>query len=1006
MKKILFGMLLFCLAMVVSVQVSYANGVNTKHIFSIEDPTWIRNSGMSKGVNHDRQDLGFILQAGKVLKVRQTNPNFGRTLKLSLLGNDSQFEKSVNVGTNWVTISSSKSLVPFIDTPFGDTSATIQYEVVSNEAQKPLPTYKSQNSERDFFRMWDQFNSEYALVQGKDFQLFVPKGDKEKLRNMRDFNSLDALIGHYEKLFKMYNQIAGFDGLTAYNKNSANRYFLKADANGPGGAYYSWNWTAMTSPSIESWLKEADWGQLHEIGHGYQAGFDSKGMYTGEVFNNLYGVQYQYEHYGKAADKNGWLFDYGNKKAVEEGLYESLIEKNGTYESVGLREKLILLTMLRQKAGNDALPAMYQGYRKAANEPDFNPEAYALPDLFNEYYSQYSQLDFSPVLEKWGLTLSGNQEFVNRAKGYPAVASLAHIVPKDKLASARNLLDAKLLITSNFEMVKNEEIASLDLKGDLTLTLKADNISDLVGSKIRLKDGTRTVQEKVISNGSMTFTSVPNGVYSLEVVGSQADKYDVKTSYVYVKEAKNNANISLTKINKSFIGNQTIQFLGLSNQPFASFQTDVNQGIAKLSVVSSTPHSYFENRKYAEITVKNASGAVRYHKIINGTNASTGIDEFAFREGDRVEVYHAETAGRLVSKESIVDSSRSDNVWVMTKWGLKNQQLQNNAEQDFQKKVVAIGDALLKDETMKAAPLSLVEGKKHLLVAIQSLTEPAKTEYLQKYKNLFPGKEEKNFVNDYVYTFKGWGNHLIATMNVSPKDMQATVAINANMPHSYFASSYASITILDRNGLEKYTKDFVGTTNYPASTTQIHLAEGDYIKVTHKESGSRLTIQEKTHQTFLKKGDLITYRVTNTGLEEVSTSEIPVPKAAGYDFQYVLKGLSNHVVATMNVSLTDMQATILVTGNRPHDYFTASYAAIDIADKNGTRKYRQDYYGTTDYPTKTTRINLAEGDRIKVSHREAASRLTIQNMQNGSLLEKTNLTTVYIVKKTGLELVK
>ncbi|MDT2191207.1 hypothetical protein [Paenibacillus larvae] len=42
--------------------------------------------------------------------------------------------------------------------------------------------------------------------------------------------------------------------------------------------------------------------------------FDDKGIYTGEVSNNLFGVQHQYSKNGKDADKIGWLFNYGKKK--------------------------------------------------------------------------------------------------------------------------------------------------------------------------------------------------------------------------------------------------------------------------------------------------------------------------------------------------------------------------------------------------------------------------------------------------------------------------------------------------------------------------------------------------------------------------------------------------------------------------------------------------------------------------------------------------------------------
>ena len=52
------------------------------------------------------------------------------------------------------------------------------------------------------------------------------------------------------------------------------------------------------------WLEEG-WGPLHEIGHGYQTDFDGKGMYTGEISNNIFAPQYQYEKWGKEADTKG-----------------------------------------------------------------------------------------------------------------------------------------------------------------------------------------------------------------------------------------------------------------------------------------------------------------------------------------------------------------------------------------------------------------------------------------------------------------------------------------------------------------------------------------------------------------------------------------------------------------------------------------------------------------------------------------------------------------------------
>ncbi|MDT2294739.1 hypothetical protein P7H15_20720 [Paenibacillus larvae] len=56
-----------------------------------------------------------------------------------------------------------------------------------------------------------------------------------------------------------------------------------------------------------------------------------------------------------------------------------------------------------------------------------------------------------------------------RSKGYKATASLADIVSESQLSNARKLVDKDILINSNFEMVDNQQIAPLGLKGSVKI---------------------------------------------------------------------------------------------------------------------------------------------------------------------------------------------------------------------------------------------------------------------------------------------------------------------------------------------------------------------------------------------------------------------------------------------------------------------------------------------------------------------------------------------------------
>ena len=59
---------------------------------------------------------------------------------------------------------------------------------------------------------------EVCVNSRESFQLFVSKKDKELVRSLKDFQSLDELIAYYEDIFAMYDSIIGLDGSTVENK--------------------------------------------------------------------------------------------------------------------------------------------------------------------------------------------------------------------------------------------------------------------------------------------------------------------------------------------------------------------------------------------------------------------------------------------------------------------------------------------------------------------------------------------------------------------------------------------------------------------------------------------------------------------------------------------------------------------------------------------------------------------------------------------------------------------
>lgn len=234
----------------------------SKSIYTLTKPVWRDSAGLNKGLYHDKQHLGIILAAGEVLKIRQTNNKFNSWLSGHLLTDDSKTEQRFSLGTDWIEISSYTDSVPFIDTPYIDGSPQVTFEYAIDS--KILPVLGEGENEEDFFQSWESQDAEYGLLEGEFNRLLVPRIDRYELKKAGP----TELFAYYRRIFNLYNSLAGlsFDPWPITDRNSKNRYFMKADKNGVGVGYYGQFWTAESSSSMRSfWLTPEDnnWGSLH-----------------------------------------------------------------------------------------------------------------------------------------------------------------------------------------------------------------------------------------------------------------------------------------------------------------------------------------------------------------------------------------------------------------------------------------------------------------------------------------------------------------------------------------------------------------------------------------------------------------------------------------------------------------------------------------------------------------------------------------------------------------------
>ena len=675
-------------------------------------PTNNLNAGILMGNGHDRQDLGIQLEKDSIIKIKQVNPNFKENLTLRLLTNDSHTESSVVFSKDEVELTAKDLCVPFIDTPYNQSNGEKPIVEISIQGGKRnLPKYTSHTDFTSFSNQWNS-TSGYALIQGKRFQIFLPPENK----NTTLATNLNQVINMYDNdIIGFYNELIGLSdhATDPINQASVRRYFYKADKHGAGGLYYGGLWAAESSSSATDWLSDG-WGVLHETGHGYQGSFMNTGMSVGEVWNNLYGVIYLYKKLGKEeADKNTWLYNYGYKSELEADLNKSINSSNPQFNNEDVRHKLIILSNIIDKAGNEGLKNFYTNYREFASQSGFNANNYPLPDLITTEMGAPKKVDFSAVLNAWGLSVSEKAKKIAADSGYQQVAHLAQVVPNDKLSEAINRFTTNNRLSSVLSLVTNKELDEMGLTSNVTLQIPDKELFE--GTNLKIYRDRQLYREVPLNKESITLDNMPNGVYSLELdsnVGYLSQTYlFVKDNQVtniplvnYVKEAtqvvqslyqENTEKIKseimqkdidhakkyvdelpeskeksalLAKVENAYNQLQEFTFRGLGNWTFATF--DVTNGQATIRINSGKPHVYFSDQ-YASISITRRGKEIYNKAFIGNKNYSSEINTVSLETGDLVTITHREANDiRLAVNHSYLKNNMNGNYHYIVEKGL------------------------------------------------------------------------------------------------------------------------------------------------------------------------------------------------------------------------------------------------------------------------------------------------------------------------------------------------
>ncbi len=672
-----------------------------KTITLLQDPVWLANAGMSKGIHHDRQHLGIILPAGRSFRIRNINKDATTALKLRLLNDDEKTEAAYFVGSDWVTVCHDSTAIPFIDTPYVNGCPAsypvpvVEYEYLPAEV-KTLPVYRlGDSNESDFFNIWDAQEAEFALLESSSVRILVPGIDKEIVRHLARYNniliSIDRLLMHYDAVMAFFNKLAGlaFDAEQQTDRNSSNKYFVKADKSGPGSGYYSDLSTTESgnSNSVAAfWLLDKhNWGRLHEIAHGYEARFvNGDSFSTREVWNNIYAASWQYAEMGSRVFQQGWLYDYDNAEQLFATISDYLTDRLAL-NNWGLREKLYFMMLIKDKAGDAAFIHFNQEYRKKAADPDFIPEKHHLLDMLAESFALKGGIDVSAFIELVGGVLSERQRSRNAFSGALPVLPLNQIVTHDI-----KRIQAALNLDSPFCLVSADDLHKTGLKGNLSLSLdiSAAGLAQFYGEELLITSGKCKMFRARIQNDTVIFHNVPAGLYHIHAPGGKSSKYRMDRSSVIVRPGDSEAVLYFTEKTVSTLVSQQFALLGLGDAQFASVTIDAERSVLEMAVTQETPHSYFSEKKYAAITLKNSQGEIIATREIMGDKESLIREVIPFAPGWQLDIWHAEPVRlRELSGKGIVDTQSQLNSFIMTPAGLQNTALKNDPLADLSARI-------------------------------------------------------------------------------------------------------------------------------------------------------------------------------------------------------------------------------------------------------------------------------------------------------------------------------
>lgn len=649
----------------------------------------IKAMGIERGHNNDRQMLGIFVKSGSNVRIRKTAGD--SNLLYTMLNNDRLTESSKTITDQWQTITFNHDYTPFIKTLYkhnGPVKVEIEWDS-DDTGVKKLNYYHEGDDEARFFKKWKEDPNTYSVVESNILTVLVPYTDINEISGYykKGFKSLDAFFEYYRKVVETYDKAIGLSYApeNPYDQNVNTRFFIKANAHGVGAAYYATDHIGVNKPKVSSFF-EANWGGLHEIGHGYQGSLGKGDLQIGEVSNNILAhyVQINRSIFPYDAD---WL---GKLPNIEE-KYNKVRLDGGKFLDLSIPGRLyFVINFLDSFEGLNTYAHIAKLYRKNIIEGKelLTQDAWAL-GIFDKY--GVSLVDY---FDAWGIEVSEETRIEIEQKNPNNAFSLKDLAQSQELI---NNIKSDLNLKCNYQLVTNEQLKKYNIKGSSKINIQIEDINKLKGKYIQIKEGNKEIAKAEIDANEVIIPNIPVGIYELSVPELTGDYTNNSKNILISKDKETQFNLVYKIVENNFENDVKVQFQGRYFSDAAEIKLANENNNLKLNFRYRGTSLFNSGVKpeveYAKIQVLDSNNTNVYEKIVRGagemfSNKNVETFEVPVNIGYKLVLKYANSNNKLKFISSLNNDYRSiyeiprdiERIFVVTEEGLKPEAL---SEQEY-----------------------------------------------------------------------------------------------------------------------------------------------------------------------------------------------------------------------------------------------------------------------------------------------------------------------------------